>query len=208
MRSLFGLTLAAAAAFVTAQAGAQTNSGPWSLNFDGGVAMPQNVNIKGGDSIEFATGFRVDAGVGYRFLKPLVAEIDVGIIDNSVTRIGGLDVSSYGGSASLYQVPLVAQVIYEPQLKGVVRPFIGAGFGGIATVANFETPLGSINDTDYTFCYQGVAGVKLAAGDHLEFGVAYKFLGTLDHSWSENGVTLKTDGILTHTIMAVVTWKF
>ena len=202
------MAFAVALASVAMPAGAQTNTGPWSVNFDGGVAIPQNVNIKGGDTINFGTGFRLDAGVGYRLLKPLVAELDAGVIDNAVTTIGGVTVSSYGGSARLYQIPLVAQLIYSPVQKGVFRPFIGAGAGGIATVANLQTPLGSINDTDYTFCYQGVAGVKLAANEHLEFGVIYKFLGTLDHSWSENGVTLKTDGILTHAIMAVVTWKF
>jgi len=208
MRAFFGLTFVAAGLLFVAPSYAQTNTGRWSLSLDGGVALPQNVNIKGGDTIDFDGGFRIDAGVGYKICPPLTAEVEAGLIDNSVNKIGGVAVGSYGGTATLYQVPLVAQIIWAPCLKGVVKPYLGVGIGGVATVANLDTPLGNVNDTDVVFCYQAEAGVKFLAGEHLELGVVYKFLGTLDHSWSENGVTLNTDGIFTHSIMAVLTWKF
>ena len=208
MRAFFGLAVAAALAVLALPAGAQTNAGPWSVTMEGGVALPQNLNIKGGDSIDFDAGYRFDAGVGYQLFKPLTAQVEAGVIHNSINSIGGLAVASYGGSAALYQVPLIAELILAPPGQRIVKPFIGGGLGGVATVAQLDTPLGDVHDTDFTFCYQATAGIKLQAGDHLEFGLVYKFLGTLDHSWSQNGVTFDTEGMVTHTIMAVFTWKF
>jgi opacity protein-like surface antigen len=205
-----GIALLTAAAFAseTNLVESPVDQNRWSVNLDAGIALPQSVNIQGADRMDFDKGIRFDAGVGYVLTKTLSVGVETGIIHNSVDKIGGVPVSTYGGNAEIFQVPLVADLIFTPPLKGILKPYIGAGVGGVATVANLDTPLGAVNDMDVTFCFQGIAGIKCAAGEHLEFGVAYKFLGTLDHSWSENGVTLNTDGILTHSIVAVITWKF
>jgi len=42
----------------------------------------------------------------------------------------------------------------------------------------------------------------------MDLGVAYKFVGTADHNWHNNNITLKTDGTMTHTILATFTWRF
>lgn len=208
MKAFLRVMVAFGLATVVARGQEQDRTNRWSVTADAGASYPMNVNIQGGDSITFYRGFRVDGGVGYGLTKTLSVGLEAGVIGNTVDKIGGEAVASYGGTASIYQVPLLANIFFTPPLKSIIKPYVGAGLGGVATVANLDTPLGNVNDTDITFCFQGTAGVKCTATEHLEVSIAYKFLGTLDHSWSENGVTLNTSGILTHAVVAAVTWKF
>lgn len=177
------------------------------LTLDAGVALVQNLNIKGGNTVELNPGARFDGAFGWQFSKPLAAEFETGLTLNSVDKIGGVSVSSYGGRADIYQIPMLVNLVYTLPLEGKMKPFIGAGGGGIATVADMQTPLGGIDDTDFTFGYQGFAGVRWALSERADIGLAYKFLGSLDHSWSSRGVTLKTDATFTHSFMISFRWK-
>jgi opacity protein-like surface antigen len=189
-----------------AQAQGQTNR--LYLNAGAGVVIQQSVNIKGGDKIEFDRGFRFDAGLGCRCAKYLSAEIETGVIYTGIDKIGGITVSSYGGGANLYQVPLVAGLVYRPSSQCPFKPYIGLGVGGVATVVDLKTPLGNVNDADFAFCYQCMAGVKYDLGKRVELGLAYKFLGTTDHRWADQGVTLDTQRTMSHSILATLTWSF
>jgi opacity protein-like surface antigen len=51
-------------------------------------------------------------------------------------------------------------------------------------------------------------GISYTVVSHLELGVVYKFTGTTDHDWTDSGVSLKTDGTMTQSIMATVTYRF
>ena len=64
------------------------------------------------------------------------------------------------------------------------------------------------NSTDYTFAYQAELGFKYSLSKYIDLGLAYKFVGTTDHSWTDNNTNLKTDGTMTHAIIATVTWRF
>ena len=198
------LTLGAAS--LAANAHAQQRE--YYLNVDAGVSLVQNLNIKGGNNIELNPGARFDGAFGWQSSKQLAAEFETGFTLNSVDKIGGVAVSSYGGKADIYQIPMLVNLVYTPPLQGRIKPFIGAGGGGIATMADMQTPLGNVNDTDFTFGYQGFAGVGWTLSERTEIGVAYKFMGSLDHSWSSRGVTLKTDSMFTHSILLSFLWKF
>ena len=198
------LALGAASLAVSARAGERG----FYLNADAGVSIIQDLNIKGGNSIELNPGARFDGAFGWQFSEPLAVEFETGITLNSVDRIGGVAVSSYGGSADIYQIPMLVNVVYTPPIQGKFKPFIGAGGGGIATVADLQTPLGNVNDTDFTFGYQAFAGVRRTLSRRAEIGLVYKFMGSLDHSWSSGGVTLKTDAMFTHALLLSFSWKF
>jgi opacity protein-like surface antigen len=117
-------------------------------------------------------------------------------------------VSSYSGRIDLYQIPMMGNLILSVPLKHGFRPYFGAGTGVVASVLDFNSPLGNIRDTDYTFGYQAFAGFNYQISRHLEVGVGYKFLSTRDHGWQDGGVTFHTDGIVTHAITASLTWTF
>jgi opacity protein-like surface antigen len=198
------LALGAASLAVNARAGERG----FYLNLDAGVSMVQDLNIKGGNTVEINPGARFDGAFGWQFSKPLAAEFETGITLNSVDKIGGIAVSSYGGRADIYQIPMLVNLVYTLPVQGKIKPYVGAGAGGIATMADMQTPLGNINDTDFTFGYQGFAGVRWTLSERADIGVAYKFMASLDHGWSSSGVTLKTDGMFTHALMLFFRWKF
>jgi OOP family OmpA-OmpF porin len=188
-------------------AGAQSDK--WYLDADAGAAIQQDVNIKnGGGRVDFDTGFRSGLVLGYNFFDSLAAEFETGVIGNSINGINGN--LTPGASAQIYEIPMLANVIYKIPTGSGWTPYFGVGIGGAATMLqSSNVPLGfPKSDTDFTLACQGTAGLKYALGKNMELGLAYKFIGTTDHSWSQGGVTFKTDGTMTHSIMASFTWKF
>jgi opacity protein-like surface antigen len=196
------LTLSAAS--LAANACAQERQ--YYLNLDAGASVVQNLNIKGGNRIELNPGARFDGEFGWQFSQPLAAEFETGFALNSVDKIGGVAVSSYGGSADIYQIPMMANLVYTIPTQGKIKPYIGAGAGGIAAVADMQTPLGNVNDTDITFGYQGFAGVRWTLSEHADIGLAYKFMGSTDHTWSSRGVAIRTDAMFTHALLLSFRW--
>lgn len=188
------------------------------LNVNAGPAITQDASIQNSPfgntgNIRFDTGLRADLGLGYEVTPSFAAELETGVIWNGVHSIQNNNLSSLNASADLYQIPVLADVIYKP-LHGSFQPYVGAGFGGVAglfdssNVPLFAPPGSSYSATDWTFAYQFEAGFKYAVSEKIELGLAYKFLATSNHDWTDSGVTLKTDGTMTHAILATFTWRF
>ena len=176
---------------------------------DAGLALQQDVTVKdtGGAKISFDPGLRLDVAVGYHFTEALAAEFQTGVIYNSIDKYGGVSLSSVGVSSDLYQIPLMANVIYKLPVGRTVTAYLGAGVGGV--YSDFYTDVYGygvgIHTTDFTFGYQGIAGVKYAINDRMDLGIAYKFLGTTDH---DLGSGAKSDGTMTHSVLVAFTLKF
>ena len=195
------------------------------LDVSAGPAFQQNISIKdgtgfgdGGD-VSFDTGLRAGVDVGYNFNQSFAVELDAGVIRNTINQIGIQPLSPVGATAELDEIPLLVNGLYHFPLPGAFKPYVGAGVGvvvGIFDGSNipgfyFSYPPGSstaYSDTDLTFAYQIEAGFKYSVGKHMDFGLAYKVVGTSDHSWTDNNITLKTGGTMTHAIMATFTWRF
>lgn len=179
------------------------------LSGDIGAAFEQAVRIKGADLIDFHNGLRADVALGYQAKSWFAVESASGAIWNSGDKIGGVTIDSFGGSLDLYQIPIMGNVVFStPTYWHGFKPYIGAGVGGAAAILDFQRPLGSIRDTDFTFGYQAFAGLNYKVCEHIDLGVGYKFLQTEDHTWAQNGVTLRTEGTGTHSVTASLTWKF
>lgn len=186
------------------------------LDLRGGVSLAQDADVHedafglgNGGKVKFDTGFRASLALGYKITPEFAVELEGGDIRNTINAIGFNSLSPFGASADLNQVPLIASVIYEPW-HGAFKPYIGVGAGGVAGIfhgSNFPTEP-SFSDTDYVFAYQATVGIKYAVCRHAELGLAYEFLGTTDNNWSDNGVSFKTDGVMTHSFSASLTWRF
>jgi len=214
--SIAGIAVLLAA---TTQIHAQSTN-KWYVGADAGVALTQNLGITqspfgyDGD-VKFDTGVRGGLTLGYEIKPCLSVELQAGLVENDVSAIHGNNLSA-GANASLYQIPVLVNAIYKP-LHGAFQPYLGVGAGfeagifdisGITPASNVSLFAPSFNDSDLTFAYQAQAGFTYSLCSHCAVGVAYKFLGTTEHNWSSNGNQLKTDGILTHAIVASLTWKF
>lgn len=154
------------------------------------------------------TGLRLDLGAGYRFSKSWAAELETGFIYNSIDSVR-ITVSSNGVpqtgkidnlDVNLYQVPILASVIYTVPLDGKIKPYLGGGVGGVWTmIAGSGT-----SENAFAFGWQATAGADYQINEKWSAGLAYKLLGTGECDWG--GV--KTDSFLTHSIVAVVSFKF
>lgn len=215
MKTSIGLTVVGTSLLLAAQSRGQS-ADKFYLDVNVGGAIPQNSKIQvspfgnSGD-VAFDAGVRGGLALGYHITPSFAAQLESGIVWNNVHSIHGNTISSFpGASAEIYEVPMLADFIYKP-LHGAFQPYIGAGVGGAATIfdsSNLPLYGSSFSDTDFTFAYQAQAGFKYAVNSNVELGIAYEFLGTLDHHWSDHGVTFKTDGTMTHAIMATLTWRF
>jgi opacity protein-like surface antigen len=175
---------------------------------DLGPAFQQNINISGGQEIDFNSGIRGDVSLGYRFKPWLAGEFAMGAIWNRVDTIGGVPMSSYGGSMDLYQIPLLGNVVLSAPEWHHFRPYVGGGIGCVLGKLDFNSPLGDIHDTDHTFAYQAFVGVNYQLSEHVAVGIGYKYLATDNHAWTQNGITLDTEGTMTHAVTCAVTWSF
>lgn len=177
-----------------------------------GPAFAQNPTVKSalypGGELDLDTGLRADVVLGYKVCKSFAVELDAGLIWNSVSSISGNSLATFSASADVYQVPLMVNAVYKFPIKGRLKPYVGVGAGvavGIfesTGIPGYYMPGGSqnFNATDTVFAYQAEVGVNYLIGKHAEVGLAYRFMGTTEYTWSANNTTLKTDGIITHAI--------
>jgi opacity protein-like surface antigen len=160
-------------------------------------------------------GFRFDLIGGYNLSETVALELEAGLLYNAFDKLtisgsgGGVPVSASarlsdsGLDMSLWQVPVFVNGVYTFKLDSKFKPFLGAGVGGVFTLIHMDAGGLSDNESDFTFAFQGMAGVKYQVSDKVDIGVTYKFLGSLDHDFS--GV--KTDGIYSHSFLAALTVK-
>lgn len=185
------------------------------LDVNVGASVQQNTDITFSDlgnsgDVQFDAGFRGELAVGYNINRHFAAELESGVIWNSISSIGGNNASSEGYHADIYEIPTLVNFIYRP-LHGKFQPYIGVGAGVATTIfdsSNIPFYSSNFSATDWTFAYQGEIGFKYALCPSADLGVAYKFVGTTGHDWSDSGYELKTDGTMAHTFMVSLTWKF
>lgn len=217
--AIVGATLTLAAASGHAQL-----ADKFYIGVDGGGAFQQDISIKNntgfapGGNIQFDTGFRAGLDLGYNVCDSFAVELETGLIKNDINQVGVQSLSSFsnGSEAELDEIPLLVNLIYKFPLKSSFKPYIGVGVGGMAGIfksSNIQNSffLGgnpTYKDTDYTFAYQAEAGFKYWLNQNIAFGVAYKFVGTTEHTWNDNSITLQTDGTMTQSIEATFTWRF
>ena len=186
------------------------------LGFDGGVALLQDVTISDsiGDSekIAFDPGARLDLMLGWQFTDNWAAEFEMGLVANGVSHSQVLGADSSG--VTYLQLPLLVNGIYTlPVNKSKsCSVYVGAGVGGV--FSKYMNDFGGETQGNSALAFQGLAGIKWAAGGRWHFGVAYKFLGTTGHDigtgWDSNGdpTQFSSDGTMSHSLLATVACKF
>lgn len=189
------------------------------LGFDLGVALPQDITLRDsvGDSekVSFDPGVRMDLMLGYQINAHWAAELEFGFIANQVKQSYALGTDYM--DVTYFQFPLLVNGIYTLPLNRSksCSVYLGAGVGGV-----FSQYMNEYNETtpsDSAFAYQGLAGFRWAVNEKWEIGLGYKFLGTTSHDvgsgYSYDGTTYRpteftSDGTMTHSILATLTFRF
>lgn len=186
------------------------------LGFDAGLALQQDITISDSigdsDEVTFDPGVRLDMMLGYKFTGNWAAEVELGLIANDVSRSYALGTDFM--SVTYIQFPVLVNGIYTLPLNKSksCSAYVGAGVGGI--FSKYSNEFGGETPGDSAFAFQGMVGIKYAINQRWDFGIAYKFLGTTGHDigpgWDSNSnpTEYKSDGTMTHSILATLTCKF
>jgi len=182
------------------------------FGFDSGATWQQPITVKEKDSLSgsitrekarFDTGLRLDVAGGYQFTDCLAAKLEGGLIFNAVRGNSG-NTRFNSEVDDVLHVPFFLNLVGRVPTHTRLKPFIGAGVGGMYTSLEsvgyyFST---STVDTDLVFAYQGSAGLRYEISRKVELGLAYKYTGTLGHTFDRLSTT--TSGDQVHSVLASV----
>jgi opacity protein-like surface antigen len=113
--------------------------------------------------------------------------------------------------ATLTQVPFLVSGTLQYQNQTPFTPFVSLGAGAAATAINVdEARLGatSLDGSDYAFVFawQLGGGIRYALNDRFGLGLLYKYLWTADAEW--NDPDLELDGLRSHAVLALLSYRF
>jgi outer membrane protein W len=169
---------------------------------------------RSGIKVEYDAGLRISAMGGYQFCKYFSAELESGILYNSVKSISG----SLVVDASLANVPMVANAVFHIPLASHFVPYCGFGLGGSMSILTIDhaTIAGSVldgADADLVWAGQAFAGFRYEINSRMGVGFGYKYLATAEPSWDVVSSTagsgqIRFDNARTHSFLAEFSLKF
>jgi opacity protein-like surface antigen len=176
----------------------------------GGVLQQDLIVRNAGQKVPFDPGIGGNISVGVDITDALSVELQTGASASDINTSGSTALAFAGNNADIYQIPLLANVIFKAPLPGGLMPYVGAGFGGAVTELEVYQHHFYQSDTDITPAYQAMAGVKFALNRHTQLGVGYRFLGTTAHTWfADNpGAYTPTGPTFSHSIVGTLTISF
>jgi len=156
--------------------------------------------------VEYDTGGRVDAAVGYALNQYLATDFEVGINAAKIDNAQGY----FSADSRIYNLPFMANVTLScPIPHCIVTPYVGAGAGGADVVFDTDgfsdgvtTVRGSENDV--VFAWQAYAGLRFQLSQRISLGVGYKYFNTEDPSFSyppSPNFNVGFKGVQTHSVM-------
>jgi opacity protein-like surface antigen len=207
-----------------------TQDGRWSREYGwaefGGAIVPDidaRIGITGGagstDSdvkLQLSPGFSVNGGLGERFNDWFAVEIQGGFLYHNVDEVKGQGGAFRSLDASLLQVPVFFNVVFELPLRSNLTPYAGVGAGAMINWLDIDDQIAtggaepvSVDDssTEVNFAFQAFAGGRLRMGDQGVIELTYRFMAGGSPTWSlkeeDTGDTignLKADDIIVHAL--------
>ena len=206
-----GACLLVAAALPIATAQAQT----FYLGGEGGWSVLENQrdHVTGAPSAHarFDSGFAAGARAGYewgpwRFEEEYIYHSN----DLNGLRIGGTSLPAVHGSRESHAI--MTNVLYDFKYGWPVVPHIGDGIGAVDIIDHATSPglAVALNDNDWQFGYQAIAGLRYNLSPNLAFDLDYRYLGTTDATFRvpTTPAIKYTTGYSTHTLMASMIYRF
>ncbi len=167
-----------------------------------------------GVKVKYDPGLRVNVAGGYQFCGYFSAELESGLIHNSIKSITG----SPDTDASLANVPLLVNAVFQFPLESRFVPYFGFGVGGSTSVLDVDhatlpgKPTLHGTDSDAVWAVQGFTGFRYEFADNMGVGFGYKFLATGEPKWDVLSVgpsgKIGFENARTHAFMAEFTLKF
>ena len=185
--------------------------GDFYFDTDLGGVLQQNLIIRNaGQSVSFDPGIGGNLNFGYNITDALAVEFQTGATTSEINTSGSQALVFSGYSADIYQIPIMANVIFKAPIPGGLTPYIGVGYGGAVTTLESYRRGYYVSDTDITPAYQAIAGLRVTLNRRTEVGVGYRFLATTAHTWFADSAALytPTGPTFSHSILATLTFSY
>jgi outer membrane protein OmpA-like peptidoglycan-associated protein len=212
-----GVALAVALSWADAQAqlfAAPAGPGAWYFGGEGGWT---NLDSQSGRTnlgnfpvkTSFDTGFNVGARAGYEW-GPWRFEEEFRYQQNGRTNvnIAGFNLG-VNGDRNAYAI--MSNLIYDFSLGYPITPHIGAGIGavGLREGVNLRNSASVVDNTQWEFGYQAIAGIRYNINPALAFDFDYRYLGTTDPTFRTRfGTVSYGSGYSTHSLLASLSVRF
>jgi OmpA-OmpF porin, OOP family len=197
------LGTALAVAFGGAAEAAQING--WYVSLEGGANWIDDWNhdfftIPSQASLD--TGWAVLAGVGYGWDGWRV-EFEGGYRANDLDTYVFTGIPLTSVTADVWEASFMANVLYDLGLTDNLSVSLGAGAGGDFANVDFSFGGPSFEDDNWSFAYQGLAGINYAVGRQTSLFLSYRYLRIVDAEFDFRpsvGVFLTNgDDVVKHT---------
>jgi outer membrane protein OmpA-like peptidoglycan-associated protein len=157
----------------------------------------------------FDTGFNVGARAGYEW-GPWRFEEEFRYQQNGRTNvnIAGFNLG-VNGDRNAYAI--MSNLIYDFSLGYPITPHIGAGIGavGLREGVNLRNSASVVDNTQWEFGYQAIAGIRYNINPALAFDFDYRYLGTTDPTFRTRfGTVSYGSGYSTHSLLASLSVRF
>ncbi len=183
-------------------AASAANFNGWYLSMEGGANWVADwdhvVNVNNQGNASFDTGWAVLASVGYAFEGNWRTEFEVGYRSNNIDAItsDGVLQSSTG---DLWEGSFMVNALYDIRLGDRLGLSLGVGAGGDFA----DLSLNGRSDDEWTFAYQGIAGLNYAIGQRTSAFINYRYFRAHQPEFSfaaQGGPTLDGDDFQKHTV--------
>lgn len=174
---------------------------------------------------DYNKGIGVYTALGYDYGNAWRTEFEFSYRTNDARQWVGdnLSFSGFPGdtlSGDISSYSLMANLIRDLAPNSDINPYVGAGVGvsrlkqqlnGVNSVAiNSLSPL-SVDDSDWAFAYQAIAGLAFKIQEGLALDVSYRYFATLDPNFSGAlaGAPFAYDTEYhSHSLFAGLRWNF
>ena len=183
------LAAAGLVAFAPSSAAAQSEHGPYVAVGAGYDSMPDRDLAIGGRTVssQWKHGFGGFGALGYRWSRALRTELEVSGREAKVKTFN--DVNPWAGKQ--WDNSVMANVLYDIDLKGPITPYVGAGLGASWVIwgdnfrATLQQPPTVYDDDMWRAGWQGIAGVSYAVSPKVTVAIDGRLKGSFgDYKFS------------------------
>jgi OmpA-OmpF porin, OOP family len=206
MLAKFAAAVAIGAAFVAMPMTAGAADNGFYVGGAGGYNIPLDSDL-GSSTAELDSDWAGLGALGYAFANGLRLEGEFGYRTNDVDKITGFS----GTSGKINTSTFMTNLLYDFHLGGLpITPYIGAGVGAArATVhGTTTTPAMTINDSDFGFAWQGIAGASYDLNRYFALTADYRFVNAPDLTFKNTSGTKLDSDYTTNQIMVGIRFRF
>ena len=158
--------------------------------------------------IKFKTGYRLGLTGGYMINDNFAIEVETGFSSTSAKSIAGESLDS-GEEISIYQIPVLANVIWRIPTGMKLKPYVGVGAGMATSILDIKGTGTVLDATSNTIvpALQALAGIRYDFTDRLGLVAGYKYLYTGSPEWNHL-VNIKLEALKSHQINVGLNYTF